>query len=134
MALIGRVCGGARSLVSLVQIHFYQILLRITYNHDYELQDTVCRLYGYGLSSMSPRFTVPIILRALESHDAVATTLLRANASASAWEALSTRQIGDVIVHGYLRNPRATRDENLTVREFYKPDERRIARRPAYEN
>lgn len=48
---------------------------------------------------------------------------LRVNVSASAWEALSTRQIGDAIAPA-IYGIRARHDENLTVREFYKPDER----------
>lgn len=58
---------------------------------------------------MSPRFTVLIIFRALESYSA-----LSVNVGASAWEALSTRQIGDIIattIYGI----RERYDENLTV-------------------
>jgi hypothetical protein len=58
---------------------------------------------------MSPCFTVLIILRALESCSTVSV-----NASASAWEALSTRQIGDIIATA-ISGIRERYDENLTV-------------------
>jgi len=58
---------------------------------------------------MSPHFAVLIILHALESYGAVSV-----NASASAWEALSTRQIGDIIAMA-IYGIRERYDENLTV-------------------
>lgn len=62
---------------------------------------------------MSPRSAVLIIFRALESHGAVS-----ANASASAWEALSTRQIGDIIATA-IYGIRERYDENPTVARIF---------------
>lgn len=58
---------------------------------------------------MSSHFAVPIIFRALESYSAASV-----NARANAWEALSTRQIGDIIATA-IYGIRERYDENLTV-------------------